>query len=260
METEERYIVPGLKRGLAILQAFSPEQPELTISDLARVAEITRSSAFRIVYTLENAGYLKKVRDSKKYRLGYKVLELGFGFLTGLDIMERATPYLRELSETVPASSHLTALDDKEVIYLATYQGKINFSSNVRVGTRFPAYATTTGRILLGELPEEILEQRYSGAVLKSYSHRTAKNYEDLVSVLNTDRNNGFSISWEHFEKGVCSIAAPVRDHTGKIVFAVSASAPTSSVEREHFESVIRDKVMETGHQISAAMGFSASG
>lgn len=253
--TDEKYIVPGLKRGLEMLQAFSSECPELSISDLARAVNVSRSSAFRIVHTLEHGGFLEKSAVTKRYRLGYRILDLGYGFVSGLDIVERATPLLKALQAEADISTHLTVLDGTDILYLATFNANTRFSSNVRVGTRFPAYATNAGRILMCETDTSELQALFEGVEFKPYSDETVRNLEELIALLKQDRKAGFALSWGYFQEGVASIAAPIRTHGGEIIASVSVSCPTSFMDRNVFQSTVKQAVIRCSEDISTAMG-----
>ncbi len=119
-----RYRVPGLIRGLALLEAFSGERSSLSLADLSRVLGASRSSTFRIAYTLNELGYLVRDDATKSYRLGSRVLGLGFGYLSSLELAESARPHLEALRDRTDCSAHLAVLDGVEIVYVARYADK----------------------------------------------------------------------------------------------------------------------------------------
>jgi DNA-binding IclR family transcriptional regulator len=149
---DERYMVPGLARGLAMLSAFTAETPQLSLADLARAVGLTRSSAFRIAYTLAELGYLVRDEATKSYRLGPRVLGLGFAFLSSIEIVEVAQPHLMALRDRTQCSAHLAILDGTEIVYVARHAVQKALTSHVQVGSRLPAHATSMGRALLSQL------------------------------------------------------------------------------------------------------------
>ena len=110
-KNHERYLVPGLERGLHVLQMFSKECAVLSLADIARQLDISRSSAFRLVYTLEHFGFLQQLENSKKYELGPRVLDLGFGYLSSMDLIELTRIPLEKLGQELKVSTHLVILE-----------------------------------------------------------------------------------------------------------------------------------------------------
>src|SRR5207248_5661415 len=151
----------SLERGLAVLCAFTPDRPALGISELARQLGLTRSTTHRYVATLANLGYLEQDDSTRKYRLGPRVLDLGFSLLASLDMREIAAPYLRRLSDDTGYTANLAIRDDIDVILIDRVRGRegrrhhLEFS--LHVGSRIPSYCTATGKVLLAFLPDEQL-------------------------------------------------------------------------------------------------------
>lgn len=254
----ERYIVPGLVRGLEILQAFSTEKPQLGISEIGRELGVSRSTAFRLVFTLEKMGFLKRVEHSKKYSLGLRVLDLGFKFLSGMDIVDLARPHLANLSDETTASSHLAVRDGREIVYIARATAKQPIVSTVTVGvgTRFPAHATSSGRILLSDLSLAEIAQIYEGISLKAYTDQTPGTLGDLINLLEQDRKNGYVLSWGAFEKNLASVAVPIRDSSRKTVASINISCAIGTYTKDELKKTVLPKVQHTASIISSALGY----
>lgn len=255
-EPQERYIVPGLVRGLSILQCFSDDDQELGVSEIARRIGTTRSTAFRLVYTLEHLGFLAKVGDSKRYRIGSRVLELGYRYLSTLDIVELARPIIEQLRDDTNTSTHLIIRDGREVVYVARCNSRTMFSSNVGVGTRLPAHGTAPGRLLLSRLPTTEVVALYDGIELEALTKQTPTSIGALISQIEKDRDELSIVSWGYFDPKVSSIAAPVCDRDGDAVAAVSVSCPMGTYERDVFEGRIRQLVEAAASDISQALGY----
>ncbi|WP_237215603.1 IclR family transcriptional regulator, partial [Falsiroseomonas oryziterrae] len=160
----DRYLVPGLARGLEVLGCFGAEAPRLTPAELARMLGVTRSALFRTLYTLTELGFLQHDPATGRFALGPALLRLGHGVLPGRDVVEVALPILRQLRDATAWSAHLGALDGAEVVYLLRLPARPGARSLVRVGSRLPAHATAMGRVLLAGLGEAELAERIAAA------------------------------------------------------------------------------------------------
>ena len=188
----DRYIVPGLMRGLAVLDAFTPDRREMSLSEVARVLGVSRSAAFRTVYTLTTLGYLLSDQRRQTYALGPAVLRLGHGYLATRELVEVALPELERLRDETDWSAHLGVRDGRTVLYLLRIPSRMGLGSIVHVGSRLPASATTMGRVLLTELDESGLisvfreedEGTPSGSGgLRSLAYRIKKNRKGHYNV-----------------------------------------------------------------------------
>ena len=160
-EAKDRYIVPGLVRGLQALKAFTPERPNLSLSEIAELLGTSRSAAFRTVYTLSHMGCLLHDKRTQTYALGPAVLRLGYGYLTTRELVEVAFPELERLRAETEWSAHMGVLDGTSVLYVLRLPAPHRLSSIVQVGSRLPARSTTMGRVLLADLDEPTLVSLY---------------------------------------------------------------------------------------------------
>jgi DNA-binding IclR family transcriptional regulator len=256
LEDTERYIVPGLARGLSILRLFSSDRLQLGAAEIARELGISRSTVFRLVYTLESMGFLQRAEHSKKYQLGLKVLDLGFQFLSSMDIVDLSRPHLQQLCDETQVSSHLAVRDEDEIVYLSRISSKHVIGSTIGVGSRFPAHATTSGRIMLSDLPMSDIAALYEGKSLQTYTDQTPTTLGDLINVLEQDRKNGYVFSWGAFEKNLASIAVPLRDSSRKTVASINVSCSTGSYTKEELIDNILPMLIEKASLISSALGY----
>lgn len=256
---DERYIVPGLARGLQMLQTFTRDRQEQTVAEMAKRIGITRSTAFRIVYTLEATGFLRRVHDTHRYQLGSRVLELGYSFLAGKDLIEVASPVLRRLRDDTQTSTHLAVREGRDVVYVARFQGNTSLISGMTVGSRLPAHATAPGRVLLATLALSEVVALYEDYNFETYTKDTPDSMGALVSLVERDRRETSIISWGFYEPDVASIAAPVFNAAGKPEAAISVSCPINTYDRDAFEGAIRAKVEEAATEISRGLGYRAT-
>jgi IclR family pca regulon transcriptional regulator len=150
--------VQSLERGLAVIRAFDAEHRDLSLSEVARLAGLTRAAARRFLLTLVELGYVSAADG--RFALSPRVLELGYAYLSGLTLPEVAEPHMEELVAHVNESSSISVLDDTEIVYVVRVPTRRIMSITLSVGTRLPAYATSMGRVLLAGLPDDELERR----------------------------------------------------------------------------------------------------
>src|SRR6266700_1243220 len=143
--------VQSLDRGLAVIKAFGPDRERLSLSEVARATGLTRAAARRFLLTLVRLGYVRS--DGREFSLRPKVLELGYAYLSGLALPEVAAPHLEELVAKLHESSSISVLDGHHIVYVVRVPTKRIMTVAISVGTRFPAFATSMGRVLLAALP-----------------------------------------------------------------------------------------------------------
>jgi IclR family pca regulon transcriptional regulator len=252
--SDARYSVHSLELGLRVLECFDRNARDaLNLSEIARHIGISRSSAFRLVHTLERLGYLAREDETKSYRLGARVMLLGHAFLASKDIAELARPELRRLRAATRCSTHLGILDGPDVLYIARYAAHEPVGSLIAVGARLPAHATTMGRMLLAYKPAAYVEEHFAGALAKVTEH-TPATLAELQAVLDEDRVRGYAISHSNFESGIASIAAPVFDASDEVVAAINVSIPEAAID-DRFDTSVRDAVCQAARTISQLAG-----
>jgi IclR family pca regulon transcriptional regulator len=230
-EAREPHHVQSLERGLAVIRAFDAQHPELTLSEVARICDLTRAAARRFLLTLADLGYVRT--DGRLFSLTPRVLELGYAFLSSLSLPQVAEPHLEKLVADVHESSSLSVLDGDDIVYVARVPTSRIMTVAINVGTRFPAYATSMGRVLLAGRPDDEIEAYLARLRVTRFTSRTVASAEALRAELRRVAERGHSIVDQELEEGLRSIAAPVRDRSGTVVAAVNVSmhASRNSVE-----------------------------
>jgi IclR family pca regulon transcriptional regulator len=218
----EPYYVQSLERGLAVIRAFDAQHRELTLSDVARACGLTRAAARRFLLTLTDLGYVRT--DGRLFSLTPRVLELGYSYLSSLTLPEVAEPHLERLVAQVRESSSMSVLDGDDIVYVARVPTSRIMRVAINVGTRFPAYATSMGRVLLAALPPAELEAYLTRAKLEPLTDRTICTPGALRAELDRVRETGHSIVDQELEDGLRAIAAPIRDRGGAATGAVNVS------------------------------------
>jgi IclR family pca regulon transcriptional regulator len=256
MSTSDPGLSQSLERGLAILSAFTPDRPDLGISELARKLDLTRSTTHRYVATLTTLGYLQQDDSTRKYRLGPRVLDLGFSVLGSLGLREIAAPHLRRLTDTTGHTSNLAIRDDTDVILIDRVPGRPGpyhrLEFNLHVGSRIPAYCSATGKALLAFLPRPDLERILDRTDLVQRGPRTLTDKKALLAELEQVRQTGIATNDEELESALRSIASPVRTRSGEVVAAINVAIPWSPVPISELVTRLGPAVQATADQIAA--------
>lgn len=228
--------VQSLGRGLAVIRAFDGINPRRTLTDVAKTTDLTRATARRFLLTLVELGYVRT--DGTLFWLTPRVLELGYSYLSSLTLPDVAGPHLEALSQQVHESSSVSILDGDDVVYVARVQISRIMTVAITIGTRFPAYATSMGRVLLAGLGNDRLDDYLSRLHPTQLTGKTITDIDSLRTELDTVRAQGYCLVDQELEAGLRSIAAPIHDNTGTVVAAANVSTPaarhSAAAAREH--------------------------
>lgn len=220
--------VQSFARGLAVIRAFDAEHPELTLTDVAKRAGIPAAAARRFLRTLQMLGYVRT--GGKHFALTPKVLELGFSYLSALSLPEAMQPHLELLSQQLGESVSAAVLSEGDIVYVARVPTRRIMTVGITIGTRFPAYATSMGRVLLSSLPAADSEAIVSSTPLAPITEHTLASASEISQELDRVRAQGWSLVDGELEIGLRSIAVPIHTRDGKVAAAVNVSTSTSSV------------------------------
>lgn len=240
----DKYTVPGLERGLRLLCEFSRHERSLSAPELAKRLDVPRSTVFRLLATLERMGFVERNEGGRDYKLGMAVLRLGFEYLASLELTEIGRPLLERLREDIQYSTCLVVRDNRSIVYVAKSTMPAPFVSSVNVGTRLPAHATVLGRVLLQDMTLPQLRELYPEEHLKVYSDSTPKTVLDLFNMVQADRERGYVQEEGFFERGICTVAAPVRDHSGKVVAALGVTIPEPHIAANELDYMVAQVCM----------------
>ncbi len=254
-EEKERYSANSLVRGLEILKLFSEERPTLSLVEIAKELDVSRTVPFRLLYTLQTLGYLYQDEHTKRYNLTPKVLELGFAYLSTLKLPEIAQPYLEKLRDETGASCHLSILDGHEVVYVGSAAARGVSAVNVNIGLRLPAHAVANGKVQLAYQPQERLNQVLYGSNLTPFTERTKTDFVDFQQELATIREQGYAITKGELHHGIQSVAAPIINRSGQVIAAINLVATDTILHNEFIEKAALPKVLEVSEILSGFMG-----
>jgi len=256
--TTSAYYIESLARGLRVLSTFSEEQPVLSLTDISQKLQINKTTTYRLLSTLETLGYLQRDQQTKLYRPALEVLRLGFVVLSGMEVRQVAAPYLRQLVDEVQETVNLAVLDNHEVVYVDRVGSNHMVNVYRPIGSRLPAYCTSTGKALLAFLSPEELESILTVTTWSPLTENTIVTPEALKENLELVRQRGFADSNAEMIPELRAVAAPIRQNDGQVVATVNISAPTHRISYDKLISELGPKVVEAGRQISKALGYSA--
>ena len=252
----------SLERGLAILSAFRPAVPELGISDLARSLDLSRSTAHRYVATLARLGYLEQNEQTRKYRLGPRVLDLGFSAINSMELRQISSPHLQQLSDETGHTVNMAILDGADIVYIercrTSQQGQRQIDLDLHVGSRLPAYCTSMGKVLLAFLPERARSQVLERVHLVDRGPNTITSKRELVAELERVRRLRLGVNNEELAYGLRSIAVPVCDYTGDAVAAINLAVHRSAASIDDLVERLSPALTRTAAEISARLGYRA--
>lgn len=220
-----------LERGLSVLRAFDQSRPEMQLSEVAAATGLSAAVARRCLNTLVKLGYVGKV--GRKFLLTPEVLVFGSAFLASASIDSVVSEHLQKLRDETGDSASMAVLSGGDILYLAHIPTKRHIRLNAGIGTRFPAYATSMGKVLLAYQSDAAIEQYLSQTILQPLTDQTITNPQTLKQKLRSIREHGYASSLNELDYGVVSTAVPVFDDAGHILAAINCSTGSSRIAQE---------------------------
>lgn len=242
--------VQSLERGLAVIRAFGAERPQLTLSEVAKATGLTRAAARRFLLTLVQLGYARS--EGRYFSLRPRVLELGYAYLSALGLSEVAQPHLEELGARVHESASISVLDGMDIVYVVRAPSRRIMSVSIALGTRFPAYAASMGRVLLAGLGQRELDDYLAEVQFQPLTPNTIVDEIRLREVLDEIRQQGYATVDQELELGLRSVAVPIRDGRGAVIAAMNVSAHVTSVTVEAMLTDILPQLQTTAREIES--------
>jgi len=250
-----KYYLRTVGDALNLLVRLSRAGAPQGITELSRASGLRPSKIHRLLDTLRFEGWVEQDPATRKYSLGVSVLELADSKLKATDLVRTAEPFLRRLVEACGETAHLAVLSNGQVLYLDKKEASQALGLISRVGQTLPAHCTALGKVLLADLGEEERKRTAAGLGLKPYTKRTVTDYRRLKAELKKVRAQGFAQDREELVEGLCCLAAPVRDHTGRVVAALSVSVPAFRMNRAK-EKLVREQAVGIARLLSRKLGY----
>ena len=244
----------SLGKGLAVLKAFNARRRTMNLSEVAQAAGINKSSAQRMIHTLEALGYVRKNAVTKRFQLTAEIMEIGYNYLASNTLVDVANPFLAELAQVTGETTNLTEPVGQDMIYVARFVGPKFIPIHLPLGSRIPMYCTASGRAYLSALDQAHMLERLEGCELVQHTHQTLTTLEQIFERIEQARRNGFATNCEELFLGDMALAAPVRNSDGIPVAAVHVVAPTSRWTVEDAERRLAPAVLECARAITTSI------
>jgi DNA-binding IclR family transcriptional regulator len=254
-ETKERGGIQSLERAFAILEEIAGSRTGITLAEMSKRLDLHNSTTFHLVQTMVSLGYVRQMRDSKRYRIGRPLFALAAAAKDEVEMVSLATPILEELSAETGETSHCGVWSGGHVVAIAKTPGAGTFQMVGGVGLMRPAYCTGLGKVLLAYMPAGQLDRYLAATDLKSVSPKTITEPDILRRQLEEIRQGGVAFDDGEFDPEVRCLTVPVRDFTGQVVAAVGISGPMWRLQLQSL-SEKSVSVRRAGEELSAALGY----
>lgn len=255
METpDSNKLLSSVSSALLILKAFTMDEPQKGVRQLASELGISKSSVQRSLSTLHQYGFVRKNEETNKYELGLSVLELSSIFLNKIDLHKEAMPILMKLANTHRETAHLAILDHLNVVYLAKVESNSSIDLISHSGLHNHTHCTSSGKLLLA-FKDQYLVDAIMRKGLTKFTNHTISDREAFLNELRKIKQQGYSVSNEELRLGVSSVSAPIRDHSGSVIAAINLVGPTSRFSLSRIKRFADDLIL-AGETISEQLGY----
>lgn len=247
------HFIQSLARGLAVLQTFTAERPEMTLTEVAQATGMNMAAAQRFTDTLVQLDFLRRNQD-KRFYLGPQVLSLGFSFLNGSRLRRQADKYIEDFCRRHNKTTNLAIRDGGEIIFINRHESQLFLGHDLHPGSRLPANCTAQGKVLLAAMEDDELSQLLNSMDLKKFTPHTIVDpgllWDDLMRI----RDRGYSVANRELTMDLVSLGAPVLDGDHTVAAAVNVSLRWEDAEGDGFQQML-NALMELGAELSAALG-----
>lgn len=248
-DQHSRDFVASFAKGLRVIKAFNGSEDRLTLSDVAKLSGLTRAGARRLLLTLGELGYIEQ--SGRYFSLTPRILELGFPFFTSHDWIARAAPLMKSLADRFQESCSASVLDGADIVYVARIPTCSTTTMTLHIGTRMPALYAAMGRIQLGALSDEELNDRFDIARIERLTKYSLTSRQVLIDRIRADWRQGYSLVDQELEIGFRALAVPVLDRRGEVVGALNLPTQSSRTTVERMEQEYLPALMETRDALS---------
>lgn len=243
--------VEALAKGLAVLESFDAAHPDMTLSEIARRVGLSPAAARRSLITLTTLGYVGQ--NGKRFHLRPKVMSLGSGFYFAARIDEFLLPELRQFVDSHGDASSVATLEGTEVVYIAHHSTQRARRASAVVGARYPAHATSLGRVLLAGLPDAELDARLAQMQPVALTSRTVTDKTEIRRLILKARDEGYATTVDQLDYGITALAVPIRAVDGRVVAALNSSGYTGMITPEDLVAARLPDLRAAAARLSAA-------
>ena len=243
--------VGSTEKAFQVLHAFDGPRRHLTLADIARETGLDRSATQRLVHTLETLGYIRRIPDTKTYGLTSKVLQFSLSYIRANELIEKASPYLLDISRNLGETTNLHEIERHEIVFVARFPGRHMSNVDFVVGSRLPALFTASGNAILACLPETEWPTVLAATTLERLTPFTQTDPQALLDRLHVAAERGYAMTVNETALGDISIASAITDEHGAPVAAVNISVPTTRWTPQRVEAELAQHVQVAASSIS---------
>ena len=254
-QPKDKYLINSILRAGNILRCLAEEEAPLKISELARRLHLDRGTTYRIMLSLEKCKLVQKDEITGAYLLGMAAFELGNSFTSQMDFIEVSKPVMADLAESVRETVHLAVLSDNEVVYIYKIDSPRSLVVMYKIGQRAPLYCTALGKVLLAFQPEIDKKRIVNQIKFIPFTPNTIVSKKKLLEGLIKVQHQGFATDFREYEEGVECLAAPILNHTGENIAALSFSGPQQKINTRQEKKFI-NSIVEAAAIISERLGY----
>lgn len=241
-----------LERGLKVLRAFDATHPEMQLSEVAQVTQLSPAVARRCLNTLVQLGYIAQF--GRKFLLRPEVLSFGTAYLSSMNVEQVILPTLQKLRDDTGDSSSMAVLSGSDILYVAHVSTNRRIRLGANVGTRFPAHATSLGKVLLAFQPEQVIARYMEMADLQRFTERTVTSADTMAQRLQSARETGYDSALDELDYGIVSVAVPVFDGNRKAIAAINCSTSTTRISQDELVRTRLPMLREAAAEIGNAL------
>jgi IclR family pca regulon transcriptional regulator len=252
MEEKHRDFVQSLERGLVVIRSFDEDAPHQTLSEVARRTGYSRAACRRLLFTLEQLNYVGV--EGRNFYLKPHILDIGYSYLSSLPFRRIVEPFIEELSSVVKESVSVSVLDEGDVVYVCRVATSRIMTVSISVGNRMPAYCTSMGRVLLASMPVEEQRQHLKDAPLIKHTKFSLTSENDILAELVKVRKRGWAMNDQELEVGLRSIAAPIRDWSGRTVAAMNISTHVARTNLKELREELLPQLLATAERVNTTL------
>jgi IclR family KDG regulon transcriptional repressor len=254
-QIKDRYLINSIIRACNVLECLSDNKDGLKTSDLAARLRLDRSTIYRILLSLEKCGLVEKDEKTGVYTMGIAAFEIGNAYLRRMDFIQIAKPVMLDLSLRAQEAVHLAVLSDREIVFVDKVDSPRSVGMMCKIGQRAPVYCTALGKVLLADRPGNEVAGIVKAIELKPFNEQTITSKKKFLEELKRVRTQGYAFDHSEHEDDAECIGAPIRDHLGQVIAAISISGPQKKIGTPQERQFI-NWVVDAASLISSKMGF----
>jgi DNA-binding IclR family transcriptional regulator len=248
-------VIQSVDRAVTLLDILTQADGGMSLGDLSQAADLPKSTTHRLLRTLIRHKLVRQDQETGKYVPGLKLFEMAYRVLDRMELRAQALPVVERLNKETNLTVHLAILDDGDVVYIEKREANRAIRMYSAVGKRAPAHCTGLGKVLLAHLSEEELRRIVEQKGLRRYTDRTITTWDELVNHLAMVRARGYALDEGEHEEMIRCVAAPVRDHRGQVVAAISLTGAVNHMDSEYAER-LSGLVLRSAEEISRRIGY----